>query len=251
MYYGIEKTVERHLKSRKKKIRQMQGIPLITAEQLDHQYERDPTVRMIANFYKTIDFAIQDQPQTVLENGRWLRAVWPTPIDDLVRAMCLFHTVYRQGFPEHPIFIDMGSNDGRAVALAAVLGYKSYGIELDDMGHQNGEEYFRTLRIHINALENAVLIHGDYRDTATLAQAHAHEADVFYNYDDGHPDDIGHLILSHGKSDALFLVQSYKYIADRVPLPLAAVLKHHDDRDYPAYYDVFGMNPKNFDSKKK
>ena len=98
-------------------------------------------------------------------DGNVQGTVQPSTINDLITAMCVFRVVYDHQFADgrQPVFVDMGHNDGRVVAIAAALGYRAIGIEIDEQAYQQSQQYFGELSVP--SLQHATLVHGDYRKT--------------------------------------------------------------------------------------
>lgn len=234
---NTDKSVEECLQERRKKIKQLRKVPVFTPDDIDSSIIRQD-VHTISGFYHGIDKTFGFEGRAAFEEGR-VRMVQQSPIDDLVTALYIFHSVFGRQFSKDHVFLDMGSNDGRAVAIAAALGYHSYGIEIDAQADAEAREYSQRLKPQVPSLERAMLLQGDYRNSEVLKQAQAQDADCFFNYDDGHVPEIAGLISSYGKQGAMLLVHSYKYIAGRVQFPLVGMIKHQKEKKYPPCFDVF------------
>ncbi|MBI5073208.1 hypothetical protein HZA99_05305 [Candidatus Woesearchaeota archaeon] len=179
-------------------------------------------------------------PVPINENGR-VRILQQTAIDDIIYALLLFKENYPQ--EKSSIFVDLGSNDGRVVAVASALGYRSYGIELDKGAYKLASDYFTALQSQVSSLEHATLYHGDYSDRELTSTISFKDASVFYNYDDSNVGEIAALIVQQGKSGAFFLLHAYADYSARIPLRLIAVLDSQKRKYNPPLFDVFQKPP--------
>ncbi|MEK6920419.1 MAG: class I SAM-dependent methyltransferase [Nanoarchaeota archaeon] len=143
---------------------------------------------------------------------------------------------HSEGFP---VFVDLGSNDGRVVAVASALGYKSYGIELDKDAYKSASDNFTALRHQVSSLEHATLYHGNYSDKSLIDKIPFRDAFVFYNYDDSNVGEIAALIARQGKPGAFLILQAYADYSVRIPLRLVGVLDHQNRKYNPPIFDVF------------
>lgn len=83
-------------------------------------------------------------------------------------------------------FVETGSGDGRIVALASILGFKSYGIELsNDMANISIDHLNQLKKENIITKDNsAKIIQGDFLQNETYSKIDHlfNEIDIFFNY---------------------------------------------------------------------
>ena len=255
--------VDDHLAKRARREQLTPLIPCIDASIDDNvtHYDQRAWQRVIA-FYAEVDRRKERCGDATLatETEDGFRSVTSSPIRDLATVMLRFRKFFSsdsesegaqtpQRAHAHAL-LDMGSNDGRVVVLAHLLGYRAQGIEIDDHAYRESLDFIKMLdREAVPGLARAVFIaNGDYTSSQGLKSLMTRVAhvSVFFNYDDTNVDKVAEVIMRRGRVGARLLLHSYSERMDQIPLTLTHMVmtdgrqrgSSTDPRLYPCF-DVF------------